>query len=104
LTEKSITDGIINDIKARDYDLLFFILSCSRRALKARSAARDSVASPEPRFTRAALKQDAIHLDTTDMTPGEVASEILKIVRDPGAAGLVTVPRGAIREWKLKGK
>jgi broad-specificity NMP kinase len=104
LTEKSITDGILNGITARDYDLLFFMLSCSRSALKARSAARDSVASPEPRFTRAALKQDAIHLDTTDLTPKEAADKILKIVRDPGTAGLIPVPRGTIREWKLKTK
>jgi hypothetical protein len=101
LTEKSITDGILDAISAKGYDLLFFMLSCSRRALKARSTLRDDVASPEPRFSRAALKQDAIHLDTSNMTPEETAGKILAIVLDPPAAGLKPIPRGRFREWKL---
>ncbi|MFA5308499.1 MAG: hypothetical protein WC370_03315 [Dehalococcoidales bacterium] len=104
LTEKWITDGILNGIGAKDYDLLFFMLHCSTPALAARSAARDGVTGPELRFARAAKAQDAIHLDTTGKTPEEVAGKILDIVRAPGTAGLVLVPRGEIREWKFKDK
>ncbi len=100
LTDKPITDGILNAIGAEGYDLLFFMLACSRSALEARSARRDKVADPNPRFTQAARGQDAIHIDTTEMTPGEVARTILSVVRDPGRAGLVPSSRGGIREWK----
>lgn len=101
-TDKPITDGILNAIEIKSYDLLFFMLSCSRSTLKARSAKRDSMTSPESWFMHAANERDAIHIETTDITPREVANIILNIVRDPSAAGLVPVSHGGIREWKLK--
>ena len=100
LTDKPITDGIHNAIDLGDYDILFFMLSCSRSAIEARSATRDNVADPESRFARAAKGQDAIFIDTTDMTPGEVAQTIIDLVRNPSEAGLAPVWRGRIREWK----
>ena len=102
LTDRSITDGILRGIGAEDYDLFFFMLHGSRSALESRSARRDNMAHPESRFTRAAKGQDAIHIDTTDMTPSEAAQTILSVVRDPDGAGLVPCPRGRIREWKRK--
>ena len=102
LTNKAITDGILNAIEIKNYDLLFIMLSCSRSALKARSANQDSVNSPESSFMHEANERDAIHIETTDITPGEVAKIILNIVRDPSAAGVVPLSRGGIREWKLK--
>ena len=86
LTDKPITDGILDAIGVQGYDLLFFMLSCSRSAIEARSAQRDNMAGPESRFTHAAKGQDAIHIDTTDMTPSEVAQAILSVVRDPDKA------------------
>ena len=102
LTEKWITDGILNAIEIKDYDLLFFMLSCSRSTLESRSAQRDGVTEPGSWHTHAARGQDAIHIETTDITPKEVAGIILNMVRDPDAAGLVPVSRGGIREWKNK--
>lgn len=102
LTDKPITDDILDAIGLEDYGLLFFMLSCSRSALETRSAKRDNTADPESRFTHAAKRQDALHIDTTTMKSEEVAQTILSIVRDPGEAGLVPVLRGRIREWKLK--
>lgn len=102
LTDKPISDGILDAIEVKGYDLLFFMLSCSRSTLEARSAKRDNMADPESRFTHAAKGQDAIHIDTTDMTPGEVTRIMLNIVRNPRAAGLVPISRGGIREWKRK--
>lgn len=102
LTDKPITDGILDAIRVKDYDLLFFMLVCSRGALKSRSVKRDNTTSPDSWYMQAANEQDAIHIETTDITPGEVADIILNIVRDPSAAGLVPFPRGGIREWKRK--
>ncbi len=102
LTVKPIADGILNAIEVEGYDLLFFMLSCSRSTLKARSVKRDNVTSPESWYTDAARGRDAIHIDTTDMAPGEVARTILRVVRDPEESGLVPNSRGGIREWKLK--
>jgi cytidylate kinase len=102
LTEKSITDGILNAIEVKGYDLLFFMLSCSRSTLTSRSAKRDGVTEPGSWHTHTARAQDAIHIETTDMIPGEVANIILNIIRNPRAAGLLPVPRGGIREWKRK--
>ena len=100
LTDKPITDGILDAIGIQGYDLLFFMLSCSRSALEVRSTKRDKMTDPESRFTHAAKGQDAIHIDTTDMTPSEVAQAILSTARDPEGAGLVPHPRGRTREWK----
>jgi cytidylate kinase len=100
LTDKPITNGILNGIGLGDYDILFFMLSCSRSALEARSVTRDNMVAPESRFMRAAKGQDAIFMDTTEMTPGEVAQTNIDVVRDPSKAGLVPVWRGGIREWK----
>jgi len=100
LTDKPITDGILDAIKREDYDVLFFMLTCSRSALGARSAKRDNIAAPESRFLRAAKAHDAIHIDTTNMTSGAVAQAILSVVRDPSEAGLVAVYRRRRREWK----
>ena len=102
LADKLITDGILNAIEVKGYDLLFFMLSCSRSTLASRSANRDGVTEPESRFTRAASGQDAIHIETTDMAPGEVANIMLNIIRNPRAAGLVLISRGETREWKRK--
>ena len=102
LTDKPITEGILDAIGVEGFDLLFFMLHGSRSALEARSTKRDNMADPESRFTRADRDQDAIHIDTTDMTPGEVAQTILSVVRDPDKAGLVPHLRGGIREWKRK--
>ncbi|HEY91358.1 MAG TPA: hypothetical protein G4O07_05940 [Dehalococcoidia bacterium] len=87
LTDKQITDGILDAIGIEGYDMLFFMLACSHSTLEARSARRDNVASPESRFTRAAKEQDAIHIDTTEMTPVEVSGKILSVVRNPEKAG-----------------
>jgi cytidylate kinase len=100
LTDKPITDGILNAVESQDYDILFFMLTGSPSALKARSAARDNNAVPESRFLRAAKAQRAIHIDTTNMTPSAVVRAILYVVRDPSEAGLVAVPHGRHREWK----
>jgi len=102
LTDRSITAGILDGIDVAGYDLLLFMLHCSRSALESRSARRDSMAHPESRFMRAARAQDAVHIDTTDMTPSEAARTILSVVRDPDGAGLVPCPRGGIREWKTR--
>jgi len=88
LTDKPITDGILNAIEHEDYDILFFMLTCSPSTLEARSAKRDNIMAPESRFMRAAKVRDAIHIDTTNMTPREVAQAILSAVRDPSEAGL----------------
>ena len=82
LTDKPITDGILDAIGVQGYDLLLFMLSCSRSALEIRSTKRDKMADPESRFTQATKGQDAIHVDTTDMTPSEVAQAILSVVRE----------------------
>ena len=102
LTDKPITDGILDAIEREDYDVLFFMLSCSRSALEARTAKRDNIAAPESRFMRAAKAQDAIHLDTTNMRPDEVTQAILYVVPDPSEAGLLAVSHGGRREWKQK--
>ena len=102
LTDKPITDGILDAIECKDYDVLFFMLTCSQSALEARSAERDNIATPESRFIHAAKTQDAIHMDTTNMTPSEVTQTILSVVRDPNEAGLVAVSHGRRREWKQK--
>lgn len=102
LTDKPITDSILDAIEREDYDILLFMLTCSRSALEARSAKGDSIAAPESRFMRAAKAQDAIHIDTTNMTPGEVTQAILSVARDPSGAGLVAVSHGRRREWKQK--
>ena len=100
LTDGPITDGILEAIGRDDYDLLFFMLSCSREELKARSAGRDGVVSPEVRFEEAARAQDVIHIDTTGLSSDAVAEIVLRMVNDPKGAGLVPAPRGGIREWK----
>ena len=92
LTDKPITDGILDAIGVQGYDLLLFMLSCSRSALKARSDKRDKMADPESRFTHAAKDQDAIHIDTTDMTPSEVVQTILSVVREKKALSIETTP------------
>ena len=102
LTDKPSTDDILDAIEHEDYDIMFFMLTCSRTALEARSAKRDNGAVPKSRFTHSAKAQDAIHMDTTHMTTGEVAQAILLAVGNPSKAGLVAVSHGRRREWKQK--
>ncbi len=100
LTDRPITDGILDSISYADYDILFFMLSCSQSDLETRCAKRDNTLAPESRFMRAAKAQDAIQIDTSDMTPIEVTQTILRVVKDPSKAGLVKVSCGRRREWK----
>ena len=99
LTDKLITRGILDAISVREYDMLFFILTASPQVLLSRSQERDNVTSPDPRFSVAALAQDAIQIDTTALTPVDVAAKILSIVRDPASANLMPVVTDGIREW-----
>ena len=103
LSDKAITEGILDAIEFEGYDLILFMLICSRSELESRAAKRDNVADPESRFARSAAARDAIRIDTTIMAVEEVAQAILKIVRDPSKAGLEPVPHGRAREWKLNG-
>jgi hypothetical protein len=43
---------------------------------------------------------DVIQIDTSDMTSADVASRILKTVRDPMGAGLDPLSNQGVREWK----
>ncbi len=100
LTDRLITRGILDAISVREYDMLFFMLTASPEVLLSRSQERDNVTSPDPRFSVAALAQDAIQIDTTALTPVDVAAKILSIVRDPASANLMPVVTDGIREWR----
>ncbi len=100
LTDKLITRGILDAISVREYDMLFFMLTGSPQVLLSRSQERDNATSPDPRFSVAALAQDAIQIDTTVLTPVGVAAKILSIVRDPASANLMPVVTDGIREWR----
>ena len=100
LTNGPITGGILEAISVGEYDILFFMLTCSPEVLLSRSQERDNGTSPNPRFSIAALVQDAIQIDTTALTPADVATKILSIVRDPARANLTSVVTDGIREWK----
>lgn len=100
LTDKPITDGIIKSIKYEDYIIIFFMLICAQQELEARCAKRDNDMSPDPQFMCAAKSQDAVKIDTTHMTPREVAQKMLQIIDDPSGDGLVEVSHGKWREWK----
>ena len=100
LTDELITRGILDAISVREYDMLFFMLTASPKALLSRSQERDNVTNPDPRFSIAALAQDAIQIDTTALTPADVGAKILSIVRDPTRANLMPVVTGGIREWR----
>ena len=100
LTNGPITGGILEAISVGEYDILFFMLTCSPEVLLSRSQERDNVTSPDPYFSIEALAQDAIHIDTTALTPADVAAKILTIVRDPTKAKLISVATKGIRQWR----
>jgi hypothetical protein len=99
-TNKTITDKILGDIEADDYDIIFFLLHTSLHVISERSVMRDGVSTTDSWFIEQAKKREAIHIDTTNRSPEEIADVILKIVQDPEAAGLESVSNGNIREWK----
>ncbi len=100
LTDELITRGILDAISVREYDILFFMLTASPEVLLSRSQKRDNVTSPDPRFSIAALAQDAIQINTTALTPVDVATKILSIVRDPARANFLPVVTDGIRQWR----
>ena len=100
LTNKPVIAKILGDIQTEDYDRVLFILNASLHVISERSAMRDGVESTDSWFIDEARRREAVHIDTTNRSPEDVADSILKIVHEPEAAGLVPVPSGTIREWK----
>lgn len=100
LGNEEITDNILDAIEMKDYDRILFMLVCTMDTLKERSLKRDGEPSPGWYFVKEAENRDAVHIDTTNLTPQEAASKILDIVRNPAGAGLVLVNKDNVREWK----
>lgn len=100
LGNEEITNNILDTIGMKDYDRILFMLICTMDTLKERSVKRDGEPSPGVYFLNEAENRDAVHLDTTISTPQEVAGRILDIVLDPAGAGLASVQKGRVREWK----
>lgn len=100
LTDQPITKGILDAINVPDYDIMFFMLTCSPEALRERSLSRDGVLSPDPRFDLAARAMEAIQIDTSDTASADVASSMLETLRDPVGAGLNPTGKSGVRVWK----
>ena len=98
LANEEIADNILDAIEMIDYNRILFMLVCTMDALKERSIKRDGESSPGWYFVKEAENRDAVHIDTTNLTPQEAASKILDIVRNLAGVGLLLIQTGKVRE------
>ena len=99
LVDRDITAGILRRITGVEYELITFMLFCSVEALSHRCKARDGT-SPDLRWLKASLaREGTVRIDSTDMTPVEVAVEIERVVTGPEKSGLALLRSGPIARW-----
>lgn len=101
LCDAAITRRILGMVEGVSYEVLSFTLFADEKTLRSRAWERDETADPEFMLLRQAAERDTIQVDTSGRTPGEIVSELERLVRHSAAQGLQKVNRDGITEWKI---
>ncbi len=79
-TDFSIRENILKDIKAEDYDVLGFTLTCSEKTLLARRKARGDAGEASFYWLRLPPYPDDTVVNTDGKTAAEVANELRRLI------------------------